>query len=82
MRTVAVGRGGLPRTVRGQYVCIRHEAAAVCGVVLQAIDWLFFAGVSATLVLYPIVNFHHSIVDALIWKTHRSAPAPVATHAS
>ena len=48
---------------------------------LQAIDWLFFAGVSATLVLYQIVNFHHYIVDALIWKTRKPAPAPVAVHA-
>ena len=56
-------------------------AAAVYGVVLQAIDWLFFAGVSATLVLYQIVNFHHYIVDALIWKTRKPAPAPVAARA-
>ena len=55
-------------------------AAAVYGGVLRAIDWLFFAGVSATIVLYQIVNFHHYIVDALIWKTRR--PAPVAVHAS
>ena len=57
-------------------------AAAVYGVVLQAIDWLFFAGVSATLVLYQIVNFHHYIVDALIWKTRRPAAARGAFHAS
>ena len=50
-------------------------AAAVCGVVLRAIDRLFFAGVSATIVLYQIVNFHHYIVDALIWKTRKPAPA-------
>ena len=30
---------------------------------------MFFAGLSATIVLYQIVNFHHYIVDALIWKT-------------
>ena len=57
-------------------------ASAVYGIVLQAIDWLFFAGVSATLVLYQIVNFHHYIVDALIWKTRRPAPTRVAFHAS
>ena len=57
-------------------------AAAVYGVVLQAIDWLFFAGVSATIVLYQIVNFHHYIVDALIWKTRRPAPTRVPVHAS
>ena len=43
---------------------------------------LLFAGVSATLVLYQIVNFHHYIVDALIWKTRRPAAARVALHAS
>ena len=57
-------------------------ASAVYGIVLQAIDWLFFAGVSATLVLYKIVNFHHYIVDALIWKIRRPTPPPVAFHAS
>ena len=50
-------------------------AAAVYGGVLRAIDRLFFAGVSATLALYRIVNFHHYIVDALIWKTRKPAPA-------
>lgn len=40
---------------------------------LRAIDWLFFAGLSATIVLYQIVNFHHYVVDSRIWKV-RSAP--------
>ena len=57
-------------------------AAAVYGGLLQAIDRLFFAGLSATIVLYQIVNFHHYIVDALIWKTRRPAAARVAFHAS
>ena len=52
-------------------------AAAVYGGLLRAIDWLFFAGVSATIVLYQIVNFHHYIVDALIWRTRRPAPRRV-----
>ena len=56
-------------------------AAAVYGGVLRAIDWLFFASVSVTIVLYQIVNFHHYIVDALIWKTRRPAPTPVSAHA-
>ena len=51
-------------------------AAAVYGGVLRAIDWLFFAGVSATLVLYQIVNFHHYIVDAIIWRSPKPAPPP------
>ena len=48
---------------------------------LQAIDWLFFAGVSATIVLYQIINFHHYIVDALIWKTRRPGLTRVPVHA-
>jgi len=48
-------------------------AAAVYGGVLRAIDWLFFASVSATIVLYQVVNFHHYIVDALIWRNRRIA---------
>ncbi len=39
--------------------------------VLRTIDWLFFAGLSATLVLYQVVNFHHYIVDSMIWKTRK-----------
>ena len=58
-------------------------AGAVCGRVLRAIDRLFFAGISATLVLYQqIVNFHRYIADALIRKTRRPATARVPVHAS
>lgn len=39
--------------------------------VLRTIDWLFFAGISATLVLYQVVNFHHYLVDSMIWKTRK-----------
>ncbi|MEM1274402.1 MAG: hypothetical protein AAGF88_11330 [Pseudomonadota bacterium] len=39
--------------------------------VLRTIDWLFFAGLSATIVLYQIVNFHHYIVDSKIWKVRK-----------
>jgi hypothetical protein len=51
---------------------------AITGVVYWAVlgtlnAW-FFAGLSATIVLYQIVNFHHYVVDALIWK-RRKAPA-------
>ncbi len=58
------------------------NAGAVCGGVLRAIDRLFFAGISATLVLYQIVNFHHYVADALIRKTRRPATARVPVHAS
>ena len=50
--------------------------------VLRAVDWLFFAGLSATIVMYQIVNFHHYIVDALIWKTRRSAATGTPAFAS
>jgi hypothetical protein len=51
---------------------------AITGVVYWAVlgtlsAW-FFAGLSGTIVLYQIVNFHHYIVDAVIWKS-RKAPA-------
>jgi hypothetical protein len=52
---------------------------AITGVVYWAIlgtlsAW-FFAGLSGTIVLYQIVNFHHYVVDAVIWKS-RKGPAP------
>lgn len=46
------------------------SCVAITGVlywgVLRTIDWLFFAGLSATIVLYQIMNFHHYIVDSSI----------------
>jgi hypothetical protein len=39
--------------------------------VLKTFDVLFFAGLSATIVLYQIVNFHHYIVDSRIWKVRK-----------
>jgi hypothetical protein len=39
--------------------------------VLGTLDTMFFAGLSATIVLYQIVNFHHYIVDSLIWKVRK-----------
>ena len=41
-------------------------------VALGALDAFFFAGLSATIVLYQIVNFHHYVVDAIIWKVRES----------
>lgn len=52
--------------------CIAITGVVYWGV-LRAVDWLFFAGLSATIVLYQIVNFHHYVVDSRIWKV-RSAP--------
>ena len=39
--------------------------------VLGTLDALFFAGLSATIVLYQIVNFHHYVVDSTIWKVRK-----------
>ncbi|MDE0346594.1 MAG: hypothetical protein OXI66_12575, partial [Boseongicola sp.] len=53
--------------------CLAITGAFYWGV-LRTIDWLFFAGLSATIVLYQIINFHHYVVDSRIWKTRvRSA---------
>ncbi|MEO1747462.1 MAG: hypothetical protein AAFR27_02385, partial [Pseudomonadota bacterium] len=46
---------------------------AIYFVLLQGIDKLLFAGISTTIVLYQIVNFHHYIVDSYIWKLRRPA---------
>ena len=40
-------------------------------VILGTLDALFFAGLSATIVLYQIVNFHHYMVDSRIWKVRK-----------
>lgn len=50
--------------------CIAITGVVYWGV-LRTIDWLFFSGLAATLVLYQIVNFHHYIVDSLIWKVRK-----------
>jgi hypothetical protein len=52
--------------------CIGITGVVYWGV-LGTLNAMFFAGLSATIVLYQIVNFHHYIVDALIWKV-RKAP--------
>ncbi|RVA03349.1 hypothetical protein EN932_32180 [Mesorhizobium sp. M7A.F.Ca.US.002.01.1.1] len=39
--------------------------------VLGTLDVLFFTGLSMTIVLYQIVNFHHYIVDSRIWKVRK-----------
>ena len=39
--------------------------------VLRTMDALFFAGLSATIVLYQIANFHHYVVDSRIWKVRK-----------
>jgi hypothetical protein len=39
--------------------------------VLRTMDVLFFTGLSATIVLYQIANFHHYVVDSRIWKVRK-----------
>ena len=53
-------------------VCIAITGIFYVGV-LGTINNLFLGGVAGTLVLYQIVNFHHYVVDSLIWKV-RKAP--------
>ncbi len=43
--------------------------------VIRAVDWFFFAGVSSTLVLYQVLNFHHYLVDSRIWKRPKAQAA-------
>jgi hypothetical protein len=50
---------------------------AITGVIywglLGTLDSLLLGGIAGTIVFYQIVNFHHYIVDAVVWKL-RSAP--------
>jgi hypothetical protein len=52
-------------------------SVAITGVVYWAIlgtlSAVLFAGLSATIVIYQIVNFHHYIVDSLIWKVRKAS---------
>lgn len=55
----------------------------ITGVVYWAVlgtlnAWLF-AGLSATIVLYQIVNFHHYVVDAMIWKGRKAPVRQIAS---
>ena len=50
-------------------------SVAITGVIYWAIlgtlSAVLLAGLSATIVLYQIVNFHHYIVDSVIWKVRK-----------
>jgi len=39
--------------------------------VLRTIDWLFFTGLSVTIVMYQVINFYHYLVDSMIWKVRK-----------
>ncbi len=39
--------------------------------ILGVTQWLFMAGVSATIVIYQVLNFHHYVVDSLLWKVRK-----------
>lgn len=51
-------------------VCMGITAIVYWGV-LNTVSSLLFAGLAATVVLYQIVNFHHYIVDSMIWKIRK-----------
>ena len=50
--------------------CVAITGVIYLGV-LGTMNWLFLAGLSATIVLYQIVNFHHYMVDSMIWKVRK-----------
>ena len=39
--------------------------------ILGTLNALFFASIAGTIVLYQIVNFHHYVVDSVIWKLRK-----------
>lgn len=41
--------------------------------ILGSLSTFFFSGLAATVVIYQIVNFHHYVVDASIWKIRKEA---------
>lgn len=43
-------------------------AGILYGVILQNLGGYFFTGLIASVVIYQVINFHHYIVDSLIWK--------------
>jgi hypothetical protein len=46
---------------------------SVYWVILGTLSTFFFAGLSATIVVYQVVNFHHYVVDAIVWKVRKPA---------
>jgi hypothetical protein len=50
--------------------CVAITGVVYIGV-LGTMEWLFYAGLSATIVVYQIVNFHHYVVDSMIWKVRK-----------
>ena len=48
----------------------RHHRPRLLGL-LGTLEAVLFAGLSGTVVLYQIVNFHHYMVDATIWKVRK-----------
>lgn len=53
-------------------VCVAITGVVYFGVLSSINRWLA-AGLTGTIILYQIVNFHHYIVDSMIWKV-RSKP--------
>ena len=53
----------------GLYVltCLAITGVIYWGVI-GTLNSLFLAGIASTIVFYQVINFHHYIVDALVWK--------------
>jgi hypothetical protein len=51
--------------------CIAITGVIYWGV-LKTLDQLIVSGLLGTIVLYQIVNFHHYIVDSVIWKMRKT----------
>ena len=52
--------------------CVAITGVVYIGI-LGTLEAALAAGMAGTVVLYQIVNFHHYVVDSLIWK-QRTAP--------
>jgi len=53
-------------------VCVAITAVYYVAV-LGSLERFFVIGVTSSVVIYQIVNFHHYIVDSLIWKVRKPA---------
>ena len=52
-------------------VCLALSGLIYWGLT-RSIDWLFFAGLSASIIVFQTLNFHHYVVDSLIWKVRKA----------
>ena len=61
------------------FTCVGITGVVYAGI-LGTLQAVLVSSLSGTIVLYQIVNFHHYVVDGLIWKARkaplRHAPGP------